>query len=1132
MSQPCGCCSGIQVLTPDSEANAPGLSAIQYRVGTYATFYETMLARLSTLSVKIPLMDGSGATQTIYPLQQLTTREPSDPSIALLDAWAVVGDVLTFYQERIANEGYLPTAIERRSMLELARLVNYTPRPGVSASVQLAFTMMTGFTGTIPAGTRAQSMPAGGQMPQYYETSADLDVSAAWNDLQPRLTRPQIITAADLSDAQPSSLHTLYLQDLTTNLKVGDGIILDAGSTQALRLVDSVTPQPTEQLTQVGVRVAGPVMAASPDAVAQHYLKQSESLFKNNSLAANVSGHLTNLVHQIHPPAAVIESLQHLQSMAAKRKQTRLGAWISHVVDDLNASVKVSAATKDSVQDPVTDSAKGLDNGSASASVKASPAAVAVTRKAPVEPPALALLGRIIDPLALAPSIPPRSSVQLSRAVNKVFAAQSDIAPQLLAAFNPAAATTLYKAWGSVTLPANPAIIYAPRVKASVFANNFAGVATVTQTEASRLQDSKTGPSTTTTTTFTLPVFGDAVRDLISAATSGTAQSLAALPLDATYDLIKPGSWVAIDRPTVNSDGIATGRKTTFHQVVSLQTASRETVALDPATGNAVPTGFTGKVTQLSLDPLWLSDSSSDEFAGALISTALLRTTVIYAQSEALPPADEPIDAEVQGSTVELDGLYSGLRSGRWVIVSGNRTDIPGATGVTGSELVMIAGVSQETASPGDTVHTVLTLANNGLAYTYDSSTVTIYGNVAVATNGQTVGEVLGNGDASQAFLTFALHQSPLTYLSAPTAAGAQSTLAVTVNDIDWQETDDLSALGPTDQEYITLTDNSAQTSVIFGNGENGARVPTGNANVKAVYRYGIGSGGNVAATQISQMATQPGGVQSVVNPLAASGGADADTANQARANTPLAVKALDRLVSVTDYADFSRSFAGIGKASSTKLSNGRRQVVFVTIAGTEDIPILATSDLYRNLVQALQQLGDPHLPIMVGVRNAKLLVIAAGIQVLPDYHFQDVEPNVRSALLSTFSFDQRSLGQTAFLSEAISAMQGVAGVAFVNITTFDSVADGITAAGLTSLSSTLVRRGHVAAKLAYVDSSPNAQGQSNPTAQAYFQIQPAEIAYLSPDIQDTLILTEITPTQPGPRPALPKHAKAKWIRR
>ena len=63
----------------------------------------------------------------------------------MLDAWAAVADVLTFYQERIANEGYLRTATERRSVLELARLVGYQPRPGVASSVYLAYTLDDNF---------------------------------------------------------------------------------------------------------------------------------------------------------------------------------------------------------------------------------------------------------------------------------------------------------------------------------------------------------------------------------------------------------------------------------------------------------------------------------------------------------------------------------------------------------------------------------------------------------------------------------------------------------------------------------------------------------------------------------------------------------------------------------------------------------------------------------------------------------------------------------------------------------------------------------------------------------------------------------------------------------------------------
>src|ERR671939_400729 len=123
----CGCCEGISSETPQQVANRPGLSAIAYRVGDHARFKETLLARLTISNQPA--------------LRSLTTRDDDDFSIALLDAWATVADVLTFYQERIANESYLRTATERRSMLELAREIGYELNPGVAAETVLTFTI-------------------------------------------------------------------------------------------------------------------------------------------------------------------------------------------------------------------------------------------------------------------------------------------------------------------------------------------------------------------------------------------------------------------------------------------------------------------------------------------------------------------------------------------------------------------------------------------------------------------------------------------------------------------------------------------------------------------------------------------------------------------------------------------------------------------------------------------------------------------------------------------------------------------------------------------------------------------------------------------------------------------------------
>ena len=98
--------------------NRPGLTAIAYRSATHGRFKRALLERLASEPA----------------LRGLTTRSDDDFSIALLDAWAGAADVLTFYNERLANESYLRTATESESLRQLARLLGYELAPGVSAT--------------------------------------------------------------------------------------------------------------------------------------------------------------------------------------------------------------------------------------------------------------------------------------------------------------------------------------------------------------------------------------------------------------------------------------------------------------------------------------------------------------------------------------------------------------------------------------------------------------------------------------------------------------------------------------------------------------------------------------------------------------------------------------------------------------------------------------------------------------------------------------------------------------------------------------------------------------------------------------------------------------------------------------
>ena len=129
MSSPCGCCEVLVPGQPLPRWNRPGLDAIQYRIGTFATFLQGMLDAVATVD------------PPHYPLRAWTSRHEDDYGVQILELWAYVADIVTFYQERFANEAFLGTATQRESVFRLTAALGYRPRAGVAASVALAFAL-------------------------------------------------------------------------------------------------------------------------------------------------------------------------------------------------------------------------------------------------------------------------------------------------------------------------------------------------------------------------------------------------------------------------------------------------------------------------------------------------------------------------------------------------------------------------------------------------------------------------------------------------------------------------------------------------------------------------------------------------------------------------------------------------------------------------------------------------------------------------------------------------------------------------------------------------------------------------------------------------------------------------------
>ncbi|MFF7454599.1 putative baseplate assembly protein [Kitasatospora sp. NPDC008115] len=1210
MNGQCTCgCSGTATATPAPLFNPPGLDAIGYRVGRYGQFLDSLLARLS--GPAHPALRG------------LTVRTPDDPAIALLDSWAVLADVLTFYSERIANEGYLRTATEEASLTLLGRLVGHRPRPGVAADTYLAYTLdrdpraAEDPTVIVPRGARSQSVPGPGEDPQSFETAEDLAARSDWNELAVLRRRPYQLTPGQLN---PGGRAELFAAGTANNIRPGDRLLFVFSADRAadavhrvLRLVPEVRIDRENDVTVIGLprdlRTLKDLRAELADwitvsANAPNPRPGRSRIVRDfdTQVLAPLRADLDLPAGPLSTPAGFAERLAPVVDRAAEaaelaRSQRPVADWFGRLGEELTTL----RGRAHQLEPPQAAEEPGPHPPGAGAA-----------------DPAVRGLGPLLAALRTTPARPPLSARDLARDPRRLFAPGSDLGVRLLSALDPRLRDDLYPAWRRVDLTAPLAVheIQAMRVVATPFgataplkpvygadgrieryvdwplsgstligvrvtfdaAGTVPATADFTYVEAGSLLHSG----------FSLPwdhtfPFGPGQVEVVTTepppdppAAPGrepgvTARFLAGLPertvlvsrpqadgrvhvrieggpgpaldhhlepgqettgdsgelnvrmhrhaatdqsppavevvfttrlqpvsgtvltLDAVYDQIAPGSWVVVQRPRKGLDGGVPGSRD-LAEVITRVTDVRVISRAD--------FGITGKVTELSLQQPWLDDQDTQ--------LSHIRDATVYARGESLRLADEPVTEDVHGARIELARLHDGLAPGRLIAVGGERTDIPHTTGVRGTELAMIAGVEQsvDPRLPGDTVRTVITLSAP-LTHRYRRDTVQVLGNVVRATQGATRDEAVGSGDAGVPGQRFTLWQSPLTWLAADTPGGARSTLEVRVDGVRWHEVDSLAGRGATERVYVTATASDGRTIVTFGDGVHGSRLPTGRENVRARYRIGIGESGNVGAGRITQLTTRPLGVSAVVNPLPATGGAGPDGPGLARRTIPLAVTALDRLVSVRDYEDFTRSRAGIGLAAATRLSDGGRELVHVTVAGVDDIPLTGDSDLIRTLRSALTAHGDPRLPVQVALRELVLLIVAVSVEVAPDHSWELVEPALRRALLYRLGFAGRRLGQSAHLSEVLATAQAVPGVDRVDVDAFTGVPGGITPEGLEQLSEQLARpRPLVPARLARFEEQRhrvrNPAGETLTEIAARHGIPVAELLRLNPSVTDT----------------------------
>lgn len=335
-----------------------------------------------------------------------------------------------------------------------------------------------------------------------------------------------------------------------------------------------------------------------------------------------------------------------------------------------------------------------------------------------------------------------------------------------------------------------------------------------------------------------------------------------------------------------------------------------------------------------------------------------------------------------------------------------------------------------------------------------EAPSVTVYANLADATQGKAEAEtVLGNGDARLRFQTFKLPKGPLTWLmSAGATPPRTAELEVRVDGRLWTRVDSFFGRAATDEIYLVREDAEGNSYVQFGDGETGARLPSGIKNVAAAWRTGSGAFGPLKAGATPSAGSKVNGLDKVRLPGVASGGAEPENQDKARRAAPGKVQGLGRLVSLADYESETLSIPGVvAAAASWRLRDGvpglglrvllaaGREAEFEAVRATlqswqrcrgpDRFPVAVEQAFLRYLWLDVDYAGDPAL-----ARADLEAAMAAALGLAAD-GATDTANATANELTGLFGLARRRLGEKEYASRIEGTLQQVPGVIWCKVT-------------------------------------------------------------------------------------------------
>lgn len=295
------------------------------------------------------------------------------------------------------------------------------------------------------------------------------------------------------------------------------------------------------------------------------------------------------------------------------------------------------------------------------------------------------------------------------------------------------------------------------------------------------------------------------------------------------------------------------------------------------------------------------------------------------------------------------------------------------------------------------------------------------------ATQGYTIaGEVLGVSTGSPNQI-FKLIESPV----------IKDSVQIFVNGVQYTYSPALIGNTIYDPVFTTVNDAEGSTYVIFGDGV-GGRIPTTAGTITATYRVGAGAGGNIPANKLTFFLTNALAGVTVNNQAAAVGGEDEESTDSIKTNAPLALRALNRAVSLRDYASLALQVPGVAKAiaESEVYTSVNLYIAPLGDPGVSGVtPTTVFNTIATDVGEFFMDKTAPNVTLNILPPTYLDVDLDVTVYVLPQYRQDIVTTQVLAAIRELFSADNSFFADRVTVHFVISAINQVSGVDYATVT-------------------------------------------------------------------------------------------------